>query len=109
MSNSNDRSQQAGRSVNSSDTSNQSSVANVPTSETGRVSQFVSNVNVSNLIQSNSFLHSDFGNFIEIPQNNPMASARTNSTTNLEHAHTSHNHTHSHEPINQTVLNLPGL
>jgi hypothetical protein len=61
--------------------STSSDVSAQQTSHHSRVSQLVNNVNLSNLIRSNSFLHSDLGNFIEIsPQSNITTAAATTSS-----------------------------
>lgn len=81
-----------------------------PAHNPGRVSQLVNNVNINNIIQSNSFLHSDLGNFMEItPANTNMPNIQP-SVNNPTHGH-SHNHGHSHsenEGPAQTVVNLQG-
>lgn len=113
MSNPSDRSHQTAPLINSNSTD--SVVAPVDTASTpGRVSQFVNNVNLSSLIQSNSFLHSDFGDFVEIPQNNPMpnnsnnnSQPRTSSSNSIGQNMNVNNHNHSHES-SQTVLDLQG-
>lgn len=97
------------------------------TSTTGRVSQFVNNVNINNIIQSNSFLHSDLGSFIEIePQSNIVMSSATSQqnpqesmvmrathnnnnyamTSTNNHTRNCENHSHSNDRSNATVVNL---
>lgn len=90
-----------------------------------RASQFMNNVSLDNLIRSNSFLHSDLGNFIEI--NPAISSTQATATTSgispataaagstmsaansaqgfAGGAHT-HAHSHSHNDANPTIVDL---
>jgi len=81
----------------------QSSASVSQVSNTGsRLSQLVNNVSISNLIQSNSFLHSDLGILIETPQN------ITNNATRQVFSNTNQNRSHAPEHVNQTVVDLQG-
>lgn len=88
-----------------------------------RASQFMSNVSLDNLIRSNSFLHSDLGNFIEINPATSTAQATAATTSGISAAanmsaansaqgfaggaHT-HAHSHSHNDANPTIVDLQG-
>lgn len=86
-----------------------------------RASQFMNNISLDNLIRSNSFLHSDLGNFIEINPATSTAQATTATTSGISPAanmsaansaqgfaggtHT-HAHSHSHNDANPTIVDL---
>lgn len=88
-----------------------------------RASQFMNNISLDNLIRSNSFLHSDLGNFIEINPATSTAQATTATTSGISPAanmsaansaqgfaggtHT-HAHSHSHNDANPTIVDLQG-
>lgn len=81
----------------------QSSTSVSQASNTGsRVSQLVNNASISNLIQSNSFLHSDLGILIETSQN------MTNNATRQIFSNPNQSHSHAPEHVHQTVVNLQG-
>jgi hypothetical protein len=66
-----------------------------------RVTQLVNNVNINNLIQSNSFLQSDLGNFIE---------ASSSSRHDMNQTNQAYSHSHqiaSSQNDNQIILDLP--
>ena len=74
-----------------------------------RVSQFVSNVNLSNIIQSNSFLRSDLSNFIEMPQNNPiMPNLAMSSSVTSVNVNNQHNNQEQHN-TQSTVVDLASI
>lgn len=75
-------------------TENLEEAGSTPTgTNTGRVSQFVNNVNINNIIQSNSFLQSDLNNLVTVSNTANRAMSSRSQTSN-----------HSHE--SQTVLNV---
>ena len=92
-----------------------------------RASQFMSSVSLDTLIRSNSFLHSDLGNFIEINPaiSTPQATTATtsgispaaavgstmsaaNSAQAFAHGEHTHARSHSHNDANPTIVDLQG-